>query len=87
MLVLSRKTGEEIVIGQDIRVTVVDVKGGKVKIGIQAPDDVAIFRSELRDWVAPAPDTRRPTARPYERRPKPQPEKTEQTELPAARAS
>ncbi len=40
--------------------TVVEVKGGRVKIGIKAPDDVAIFRSELRDWidpkVAPKPD-------------------------------
>lgn len=55
MLVLSRKVGEEIVIGNDIRVTVVDVKGGRVKIGIQAPNDVGIFRSELRDWVDAAP--------------------------------
>jgi len=51
MLVLSRKIGEQIIIANDIRVTVVEVKGGKVKIGIEAPDDVAIFRSELRDWV------------------------------------
>lgn len=51
MLVLSRKVGEQIIIANDIRVTVVEVKGGKVKIGIEAPDDVAIFRSELRDWV------------------------------------
>lgn len=53
MLVLSRKPGEEIVIGNDIRVTVVEVKGGRVKIGIQAPNDVTIFRSELRDWIDP----------------------------------
>jgi carbon storage regulator len=54
MLVLSRKPGEQIVIGNDIRVSVVEVKGGRVKIGIQAPDDVGIFRSELRDWLEPA---------------------------------
>jgi carbon storage regulator len=53
MLVLSRKPGEQIVIGNDIRVTVVEIKGGRVKIGIEAPDDVAIFRSELRDWLEP----------------------------------
>jgi carbon storage regulator len=53
MLVLSRKMGEEILIGDDIRVTVVEVTGGRVKIGIQAPNDVAIFRSELREWSDP----------------------------------
>jgi carbon storage regulator len=53
MLVLSRKPGEEIVIGNDIRVTVVEVKGGRVKIGIEAPNDVTIFRAELRDWIDP----------------------------------
>lgn len=51
MLVLSRKPGEQIVIGSDIRVTVIELKGGKVKIGIDAPNDVAIYRAELRDWV------------------------------------
>jgi carbon storage regulator len=51
MLVLSRKIGETIIIGNDIRVTVVDVKGGRVKLGIEAPSDVGIFRSELRDWL------------------------------------
>ncbi len=57
MLVLSRKIGEEIVIGNDIRVTIVDVKGGRVKLGIVAPDDVGIFRSELRDWIATSTST------------------------------
>ncbi|OAI55166.1 hypothetical protein AYO44_00175 [Planctomycetaceae bacterium SCGC AG-212-F19] len=51
MLVLSRKIGEQIIIGNDIRVTVVDVKGGRVKLGIEAPTDVGIFRSELRDFI------------------------------------
>ena len=51
MLVLSRKPGEQIVIGNDIRITLVEVRGNRIKIGIEAPDDVAVFRSELRDWV------------------------------------
>ena len=47
MLVLSRKPGEKVVIDGGITVTVVEVSGGRVKIGIEAPADVAILRSEL----------------------------------------
>jgi carbon storage regulator len=48
MLVLSRKIGEEIVIGDNIRVTVVAIRGNQVRLGFSAPEDVAIQRSELR---------------------------------------
>lgn len=47
MLVLSRKIGEKIVIGQDIVVTVVSIDGNRAKIAIKAPDQVRILRSEL----------------------------------------
>ena len=47
MLVLSRKADEQIVIGQNITVTVLRVQGRTVKIGVQAPDSVPVFRSEL----------------------------------------
>ena len=47
MLVLSRKPGEKLVIGSGIVVTVLGVRGNQVKVGIQAPDDVVILRSEL----------------------------------------
>ena len=47
MLVLSRKTGEKIVIGDNIAITVVEVKGGKVRIGIEAPADVPVHREEV----------------------------------------
>ena len=48
MLVLSRKPGEKVRIGQDITVTVLELKGARVRIGIEAPPHVSIFREELR---------------------------------------
>jgi carbon storage regulator len=47
MLVLSRKIGEEIIIADRIRVKVVGIQGNRVKIGIVAPEDVAIHRQEI----------------------------------------
>lgn len=47
MLVLSRKLGEKILIGKDVTITVVDIDRGKVRLGVEAPRDVTIFRSEL----------------------------------------
>jgi len=47
MLVLTRRNGEEIVIAGDIRVTVVAVKGNRVRLGITAPSSVAVAREEL----------------------------------------
>ncbi len=51
MLVLARKLDESIVIGENIVVKVVAVENGSVKLGIEAPKDVAIIRSELIDEV------------------------------------
>ena len=49
MLVLSRKTGESIQIDGQIKITIVTVSGNRVKVGIEAPEEVQILRSELRD--------------------------------------
>ena len=49
MLVLSRKTAQTVMIGSDIRVTVVRLEGNQVRIGIEAPNDVRILRGELLD--------------------------------------
>ena len=49
MLVLSRKVGERILIGDNISVTVVRVAQGTVRIGVEAPDDLAIVREELKE--------------------------------------
>jgi len=48
MLVLSRKTGQRILIGDDITVTLVRVDGDTVRIGIEAPETVRILREELK---------------------------------------
>ncbi len=51
MLVLSRREGETIKIGDGIEVTVVSIRGDKVRIGIAAPPEVLVVREELaRDW-------------------------------------
>jgi carbon storage regulator len=47
MLVLSRKTDQSIVIGENIVVRVLRVRGGKVRLGIEAPRDVSVHRSEV----------------------------------------
>lgn len=51
MLVLSRKKNEEIVIGRNIRITVVEVRGDKVRLGIEAPADVSVHRREVYDAI------------------------------------
>jgi carbon storage regulator len=47
MLVLSRKLGEKIYIGENICITVVDIDRGKIRLGIEAPREVPIYRQEL----------------------------------------
>lgn len=47
MLVLSRKLGEEVIIGGNIRIKVLAVQGNQVRLGFTAPEDVSIFRQEL----------------------------------------
>ena len=47
MLVLSRKKNERIVIGENIVITVVEVRGDRVRLGIEAPQEVPIHRSEV----------------------------------------
>ena len=47
MLVLSRKVGERILLGDQIRITVVRVSGGGVRLGIEAPSDVSVVREEV----------------------------------------
>lgn len=49
MLVLSRKPGESVVIGDDVEVTLLEVRGDKVRLGIAAPRELRVHRKEI--WV------------------------------------
>ena len=49
MLVLSRKIGESIIIGEDIVVTVIRIEAGRIKVGVAAPTDVPVHRKEIHD--------------------------------------
>jgi carbon storage regulator len=51
MLVLSRTRDESIIIGDNVVVTVVDVRGDKVKLGIEAPQDVSVHRREVYEAI------------------------------------
>jgi carbon storage regulator len=51
MLVISRKTSESFVIGNDIRIKILEINGDKVKIGIEAPKSVNVLRSEVFETI------------------------------------
>ena len=51
MLILTRKIGETLMIGDDITVTVLGVKGNQVRVGVNAPRDVAVHREEIYDKI------------------------------------
>lgn len=51
MLILSRERDETIVIDGRIRVTVVDIRGSKVRLGVEAPADVPVHREEIQDLI------------------------------------
>ena len=51
MLILTRRVGETLMVGDDITVTVLGVKGNQVRIGVNAPKDVAVHREEIFDRI------------------------------------
>jgi carbon storage regulator len=54
MLILARKENQSIMIGEDIEITIVNIKGDHVKIGINAPTDVKVYRKEIFEEIAKA---------------------------------
>jgi carbon storage regulator len=61
MLVLSRRQGEEICINDRIRISVLSVRGGRVRIGIAAPAEIRVVRKELLDMTSPSQEADRAT--------------------------
>ncbi len=51
MLVLSRQKDESIIIGDDVEITIVDVRGNKVRLGITAPKNISVHRREVYDAI------------------------------------
>ena len=60
MLILTRRVGESVVIGEDVTVTVLGVKGNQVRIGITAPKDVAVHREEIYQRIQRGEDANAP---------------------------
>ncbi len=54
MLVLTRKTGQKLIIANEIEITVLETKGDAVKIGIEAPKHIAIYREEIYEEIKKA---------------------------------
>jgi carbon storage regulator len=54
MLVLTRKTGQKLIIANDIEITILETKGEAVKIGIQAPKHIAVYREEIYEEIKKA---------------------------------
>ncbi len=70
MLILTRRQSETLVIGDDIKIVVLGIKGGQIRLGIEAPPDVAVHREEVYERIqAQADDAPAGTARD----PKPKP--------------
>ena len=55
MLVLTRKIGDKVLLGEEIEITVVDIRGNQVKLGISAPLSLPVLRGELKDREVKAP--------------------------------
>ena len=60
MLILTRRVGETLVIGDDIRITVLGARGNKVRMGVNAPKNVAVHREEIYQRIQSEKDSSQP---------------------------
>jgi len=51
MLILTRRTGESLIIGDDVTVTVIDIKGNQIRLGIVAPQEISVHRKEIQQRI------------------------------------
>jgi len=58
MLILTRRAGEALMVGENVRVTVLGVKGNQVRIGVDAPKEVAVHREEIYDRIKKEKESR-----------------------------
>jgi len=63
MLILTRRVGETVVIGNDVDVTVLGVKGNQVRLGVKAPREVSVHREEIYKRIKEEPVAERPDSR------------------------
>lgn len=54
MLILTRKIGESLIIGDDVEITVLSVRGNQVKLGVNAPKEIAVHRQEIYERIKAA---------------------------------
>jgi len=65
MLILTRRPGESIQVGEDIEISVLEIRGNQVRIGINAPAEVLVLRSELVTTKPTVPDPELPNSSPH----------------------
>jgi len=63
MLILTRRVGETLMIGDNITVTILGVKGNQVRVGVDAPRDVSVHRQEIYERIQDQPPGSRPEPR------------------------
>lgn len=59
MLILARSQDEQIIVGDDVVITIIGIREGKVRLGIEAPDDVRVDRMEVRERIEREKSARR----------------------------
>ena len=57
MLILTRKIGESLIIGDDVEITVLSVRGNQVQLGVNAPKEIAVHRQEIYERIKAAEDS------------------------------